>query len=133
MTTENTTAEINAEPAQPPAPAAAKALSMAAVVAEAQEKTKGYLGRIEEAVDDSSNQCIAESHLDEELVGHGKRTVGKVSSIWCPAFVGGRASGLFAHAAVHAVFWAVCSNCNHIRGCSHVVFTLFKNQGIISG
>lgn len=55
----------------------AKALSRTKVVADAQEKTKGYLGRIEAAVD---TQCIEESHLDQQLVGHGKRTVGKVRS-----------------------------------------------------
>ncbi|CBJ28207.1 conserved unknown protein [Ectocarpus siliculosus] len=56
----------------------AKALSLAKVVADAQEKTKKYLGRIEAAVDDSARQCIAESRLDQQLVGHSKRTVGKV-------------------------------------------------------
>eukprot|EP00903_Cladosiphon_okamuranus_P010584 g10008.t1 len=57
---------------------AAKALSEAKVVADAQAKTKQYLGRIGTAVDDAARQCIAESHLDQGLVGHGKRTVGKV-------------------------------------------------------
>lgn len=56
----------------------AKALSLAKVIADAQEKTKQYLGRIEAAVDDSPRQCIAESRLDQQLVGHSKRTVGKV-------------------------------------------------------
>ena len=59
----------------------AKALSEAKVVADAQAKTKQYLGRIEAAVDASANQCIEESHLDQELVGHGKRTVGKVRAV----------------------------------------------------
>lgn len=57
---------------------AAKALSEAKVVADAQDKTKRYLGRIEAAVDDAAKQCIEESHLDQELVGHSKRKVGKV-------------------------------------------------------
>lgn len=78
MATTKASAET-AAPAPAAAAAAAKALSLAAVVAEAQEKTKGYLGRIEAAVDDPDAECIAESHLDQELVGHGKRTVGKVS------------------------------------------------------
>lgn len=60
------------------ATAAAKALSEAKVVADAQAKTKLYLGRIKAAVDDAANQCIEESHLDQGLVGHDKRTVGKV-------------------------------------------------------
>lgn len=59
----------------------AKALSEAKVVADAQAKTKQYLGRIGAAVDDAAKQCMAESHLDQELVGHGKRTVGKVRGV----------------------------------------------------
>lgn len=69
---------------------AAKALSEAKVVADAQAKTKGYLGRIKAAVGDAANnQCIEESHLDQEVVGHGKRTVGKVRAV----FAGGRGKG----------------------------------------
>lgn len=59
------------------APGTTAPLSEAKVVADAQEKTKGYLPRIEAAVDDPS-QCIEESHLDKEVVGYSTRTVGKV-------------------------------------------------------
>lgn len=61
------------------APGTTAPLSEAKVVADAQEKTKGYLPRIEAAVDDPS-QCIEESHLDKEVVGYSTRTVGKVWS-----------------------------------------------------
>lgn len=53
---------------------------VARVVADAQEKTKGYLPRIEAAVEDNG-QCIEESHLDQEAVGYSTRTVGKVSEV----------------------------------------------------
>lgn len=50
---------------------------VAEVVANAQEKTKVYLERINAAVTDPA-QCIAESNLDEGMVKHGSRYVGKV-------------------------------------------------------
>ena len=59
------------------APGTTGPLSVAKVVADAQEKTKGYLPRIEVAVEDPG-QCIEESHLDKEAVGYSTRTVGKV-------------------------------------------------------
>lgn len=67
------------------ASAAAGGLSVSRVVADAQEKTKGYLPRIEDAVGDPG-QCMAESHLDEGVVKYGKRSVGKV---WEVAQCGG--------------------------------------------
>ncbi|CAM9947115.1 unnamed protein product, partial [Discosporangium mesarthrocarpum] len=47
------------------------------VVALAQEKTKGYLDRIEGAFADSGH-CIAETHLDNGLVPYQTRHIGKV-------------------------------------------------------
>lgn len=59
------------------APGTTGSLSVATVVADAQEKTKGYLARIEAAVEDPG-QCIEESHLDKGVVDYRTRTVGKV-------------------------------------------------------
>lgn len=71
-----------AEQAVVAAAAAASRLSTAKVVSDAKEKTRGYPERIAIAASDPS-LCLAESHLDKELVGFGTRTVGKV----CTCFV----------------------------------------------
>lgn len=53
------------------------ALPVAKVFADAQQKAKGYLPRIESRVDDPA-QCITESHLDNTAVEYATRHVGKV-------------------------------------------------------
>lgn len=51
--------------------------SVARVVADSQEKTKGYIGRIAAAVAEPE-QCIGESNLSQGTVGYDTRYVGKV-------------------------------------------------------
>ena len=47
------------------------------MVHDAQEKTKGYLPKINAAVKDAA-QCIGESNLDKDVVKYSTKTVGKV-------------------------------------------------------